>query len=308
VGASYPLDSLKTKQQALALQGRQKTLTETVKFVLQDEGISGFYQGVVGIMFGQALIKSSAFASNQWALTSLQQLGVTSAAATTTAAGAAALASPTILQLMTAASFSGFVASFVCNPVERIKVLMQAGNTDEVGYSNEIDCLTKVVQEDGWWGLFSRGLSATLVREVPGYGFYFVAYSLALQTAFIQSLGSFAPLLGGALAGMAAWLPVYPADVVKTAMQNTKGTKNRGPRPTARQGAGAGGSESEGRQGSQGRGGSKEEGFIDVAVRLQQDQGWGVFVDGLTPKMLRASLNHAVTFFVYDAILAHFVV
>ncbi|KAJ1441547.1 mitochondrial carrier domain-containing protein, partial [Ochromonadaceae sp. CCMP2298] len=157
----------------------------------QKEGVAGFYQGVVGVMIGQALVKSVAFASNACALDWI-----------TSVDGADAL--PVVLslpQLAAAAAFSGFVSSFVCYPVERIKVLMQAGNTDV--YKNEFDCIQKVIAEDSWKGLLGRGLDATLVREIPGYG----VYKLLMSNPAVAGLGTAAPLLGSALAGCASWLP-----------------------------------------------------------------------------------------------------
>ena len=39
---------------------------------------------------------------------------------------------------------------------------------------------------------------------------------------------------------------------------------------------------------------------FDIAIDLYKNEGIGAFFNGLTPKMLRASVNHAVTFWVYD--------
>ena len=41
----------------------------------------------------------------------------------------------------------------------------------------------------------------------------------------------------------------------------------------------------------------------ETAVALQRDFGFGIFFDGISPKLLRAALNHSVTFFCYDLIL-----
>jgi solute carrier family 25 carnitine/acylcarnitine transporter 20/29 len=204
VGASYPVDTIKTKSQAYATSrvagdNTQLGLLEIIKMVLKNEGVKGFYGGVLGVMIGQAFIKSSAFASNAWALSILNSSG----------------GEATILQLALAAAFSGFVASFVVNPIERIKVLMQA---DSCGlYSSEIECMNNVIQNDGVQGLVVRGLDATLSREVPGYALYFMAYSLLMRSPIgAENFGTLAPLLCGASAGCLSWLPVYPIDVVKT--------------------------------------------------------------------------------------------
>ena len=144
---------------------------------------------------------------------------------------------------------------------------MQASNT----YKNEIDCLKSIVETSGVLGLFSRGLGPTLAREVPSYGIYFLIYGLLIQLPIAADLGHFAPLIFGALTGMASWIPVYPIDVVKTLVQNSDG--------------------------------SEDVSSIEVAKQLYKENGLGGFFDGLTPKMIRAAVNHSVTFYIYDIIL-----
>ena len=82
---------------------------------------------------------------------------------------------------------------------------------------------------------------------------------------------SAAAFISGGAAGVGAWIPIYPFDVIKTNIQNTQGTKG--------------------------------EGFLATALRLQRTFGWGVFYDGVQPKLLRAAVNHSVTFWVYNLIL-----
>lgn len=268
VGAAYPMDSLKTKAQTYAqsdANAQSLGLLGMYRIVKEQEGLSGFYKGVTGVMAAQGIIKATAFASNDWALHILQEnpcLG---------------WASTPFGSLCIAAGFAGAVSSFVINPIERVKILMQADTGGN--YLNEIQCAACVLREDGLRGLAFRGLDATLWREIPGYGLYFVAYSLLMQTAAGQSLGPFAPLVCGAAAGMLCWIPVYPADVVKTAMQNTAGPSSVGAAQAPK-------------------------GFFATAADLRRRGGWGIFFDGLTPKMLRAAINHAVTFYVYDTVMA----
>ena len=46
--------------------------------------------------------------------------------------------------------------------------------------------------------------------------------------------------------------------------------------------------------------------FVRTAVNMYQQYGLGVFWDGISPKCLRAALNHSVTFFVYEYIIRLF--
>lgn len=173
------------------------------------------------------------------------------------------------LQLLVCAGISGALASLFVTPIERVKVIMQASDAGEV--TSTFSLLSELIRADGLSGLLLRGLGATLGREIPGYMLYFWAYEtvkgVLLANAAVPSL--VAPLIGGAAAGMAAWVPVYPIDVVKTNLQASTGA-------------------------------GLDESFIGCASRLRAEQGWGVFWEGLTPKLLRAVVNHATTFFVFE--------
>lgn len=45
-------------------------------------------------------------------------------------------------------------------------------------------------------------------------------------------------------------------------------------------------------------------GFFETGIDLYKKFGAGVFYDGISSKVARAAVNHAVTFFVYDMILS----
>jgi hypothetical protein len=222
VGVAFPLDTLKTKSQVLSQRQRDDIrsaksslapsadsavivseasrrslgMFQVISLVWKEEGISGFFGGVKGMMIGQAVIKAIAFSANANALAVLS---------THTDL-------PNIVTLLAAACFAGFITSFVVAPVERIKVMMQASSGI---YQNEIECFQAIVRTEGWQGFMGRGLGATLAREIPSYGIYFCFYGFVIKSSIASLLGPAAPLVFGALAGMACWLPVYPVDVVK---------------------------------------------------------------------------------------------
>ena len=50
-------------------------------------------------------------------------------------------------------------------------------------YKNEFSAAKAVIAADGIDGLFFRGLFATLLREVPGYMLYFVAYTVIIRSS-----------------------------------------------------------------------------------------------------------------------------
>jgi solute carrier family 25 carnitine/acylcarnitine transporter 20/29 len=179
--------------------------------------------------------------------------------------------STTLPQLCAAALFSGFVTSFLVNPFERVKILCQASAVGT--YKNGLQCAQEIINTDGYVGFMGRGLGPTLARETPSYGLYFVLYAVLMDSP-LSSLGILAPLVCGALSGCGSWVPVYPIDVVKTQIQNTQGEEQA---PSA----------------------------LQAARDLYAAGGFAMFWDGLDSKMLRAATNHAVTFFVYDLVVAN---
>jgi len=257
VGVAYPLDTLKTKLQAretCADEPQQSPLSVAIAIV-KEEGIGGFYGGVSSTMAGQAAIKGVVFFVYEWAK------------------GAFSGLSSVTLSLILAACLSGAVGSFVVTPVERIKCVMQA---TEVGtYSSPLACIAQLRRTDGFYGLLTRGLGATLLREVPAYAFYFVSYDLVKTHLLSASLvpASIIPLVGGAVAGAMAWVPVYPVDVVKTNIQVLDGSGG-------------------------------DDGFVGTAKKLWAAGGVWAFWDGIGPKLARAVVNHAVTFYVFDFVCA----
>ena len=261
-GAGYPLDTLKTKAQTYAASSseRQRSgLIGTTLQILDEDGFFGLYTGVWGTMAGQAIIKACAFWSNRFALDFLVQ----------------GRASASLVELALAAGFCGFVTSFVVNPIERIKVILQSKVNTNIGSDNYWRCFLDVLSTDGLSGLMFRGIEATLLREIPGYGFYFFAYQVLKLSPLAEALGpSWAALVCGALAGMISWLPVYPADIIKTNMQARMGGR-----------------------------GVKSLSMRQVAAEMMRNGGVAAFYDGIGAKLIRAAVAHGVTFFVYDRVM-----
>ena len=43
--------------------------------------------------------------------------------------------------------------------------------------------------------------------------------------------------------------------------------------------------------------------FIGTALSLQKKYGFGIFFDGIQPKLYRAAVDHSVTFYVYEQLM-----
>ena len=198
IGVAYPLDTLKTKTQVMG-EGGSRNMFDIMKYVYDKEGIQGFFGGVRTMMIGQAMVKAVAFCANDSALAFLenQSSGMDE-----------------LTMFVIAACFSGFLASFITAPAERIKIIMQASGKEL--YENDWDCFTSILRTEGVGGLFSRGLGTTLLRDTPSYGIYFAVYHILMSSNLAHLLGNVvAPISFGAFSGSLSWLPVYPIDVVK---------------------------------------------------------------------------------------------
>jgi hypothetical protein len=66
--------------------------------------------------------------------------------------------------------FAGFVNSFVLSPIELVKCRLQVQREDKshAYYRGPINCVKRIVREEGVNGLF-KGLLSTIARETPCY-------------------------------------------------------------------------------------------------------------------------------------------
>ena len=225
-------------------------------------------------MIGQAFIKAIQFAVNEITFVWLENHSTIQS---------------NIIKMTIAGTLAGLLSSFVVSPVELVKIRMQTQNKLNTNkkdgdacasspvYNNELDCARWVVKNEGWKALFCHGLGITIIREIPSFAFYFVAYGLLARSAMADILGSHAaPLVFGAMAGWAMWIPTYPIDIVKTIVQVQTTEK-----------------------------GNKKEALNSrqITAKLYRAGGIWAFFDGLEPKLARAAVKHAVTFWVYEVLM-----
>lgn len=231
-------------------------------------------------MVGQALIKAIQFAVNEITFLYLEkQTSMKS----------------DVLKMAIAGTLAGLLSSFVVSPVELLKIRMQAQNkkssqkkkdddaacdddgSSSVVFNNEFDCARWIIKNEGWRALFFHGLVITIIREIPSFAFYFVAYGMLAKSALADVLGGHAaPLIFGAMAGWAMWIPTYPIDIVKTIEQVQ--TTEKGKKKAILN-------------------------WRQVTAKLYRAGGVRAFFDGLEPKLARAAVKHAVTFWVYEVLM-----
>lgn len=131
-----------------------------------------------------------------------------------------------------AAAFGGVALSFILGPTELIKCRLQARNTI---YKGPLDCVQQTIREEGLRGL-TRGMGATMAREVPGNALFFYVYEwlrrglpgrLTMENVPSSSLldvmkDASSSIVCGGTAGIAMWAAVLPIDVAKTRLQTAR--------------------------------------------------------------------------------------
>lgn len=213
----HPLDTLKIRVQ----RGDYKSLSKCFWGTWRGDGIRGFYRGVTPPLIFGGLYNANLFSINR-AMTVL-----------VTPRGHPANAPLPVWRIVLAAELTAPVYVVTFSPVELIKLRLQA-QSQQPGkklYSGALDCLLKVLREDGVRGL-SRGYTATLASRVVGLPFYFVVYDVSKSTLSrwvaprdmpARPAPQWVSLVSGSLAGLAFWTSFYPLDVLKTVVQSTPG-------------------------------------------------------------------------------------
>ena len=123
---------------------------------------------------------------------------------------------------------AGFVQSFVCAPMELVKIRTQHQGIGkhEAHYKGNWATFTEIYRMGVVRGCY-QGLWVTILRDTPAFAIYFAGYEG--QMNFIakkkgiskQKLSEMLmyPFLCGGMVGMLTWLVNYPADMIKTRVQ-----------------------------------------------------------------------------------------
>ena len=117
--------------------------------------------------------------------------------------------------LVIAGGTSGAIAKTVTAPLERAKLVSQAGVT-----SNFLRIMKNVVKVEGWQGLW-RGNMANVIRVVPNKGVLLMCsdmYKESVLRALPEVGGAAISSIAGGLAGLTAVLLTYPLELVRTRM------------------------------------------------------------------------------------------
>ena len=190
-----------------------------------------------------------------------------------------------------AGAMAGGIQSLICCPMELIKARLQVQGDSVVprdhhhhttaNYAGPWDAVKKIYSAEGIRGL-GRGMTITLWREVPAFGFYFGTYDLLCRQLVrdggeVHDLPALWLCVAGGLSGVASWCMTYPFDFIKSRIQ-TDGV--HGP-PQYR-------------------------GILDCCRKSYTAGKLRIFFRGLNATLLRAFPVNAVTFTTVAMILRYF--
>lgn len=265
--AGHPLDTIKVRLQTMPIPAAgQKPLyagtLDCAKQTIAREGFRGLYKGMSAPMTGVAPIFAMSFFGFGLGKR-LQQTNPDEELNNT--------------QLFAAGAFSGIFTTTVMAPGERIKCLLQIqqGGSGPQKYNGMVDCAKQLYAEGGIRSIY-KGAFATLLRDVPASGMYFLTYEY-VKKAMAPKEGEtqdpskrlMVTIFAGGMAGIANWAIGMPADVLKSRLQ------------TAPEG-------------------TYKNGIRDVFRELMKNEGPLALYKGVTPVMLRAFPANAACFIGFE--------
>jgi len=247
-----PLDLVKTRvqQQNGNGNGSRVSIVRVVTGVVSKDSLSGLWRGVMPSMVKTVPGVGLYFSSMHYLKTTLCD------------------GRPSHLQSILIGCSARTVAGSIMIPFTVIKTRFESPNFH---YSSTISALRHILRTEGLRGL-TRGLGATLVRDVPFSGLYLMFYEHLKNVTPAdanQTHGSSAHFICGMTAGVLASLVTQPADVIKTRLQLSPDTKS----------------------------------VTTVIGQIYRQQGLVGFTSGLVPRSLRRTLMAALAWTVYEKMI-----
>lgn len=258
--AGHPMDTVKVRLQTMPLPKPGETALyagtlDCFKKTIQKEGFRGLYKGMSAPLTGVAPIFAISFFGFGLGKKLIKN------------DDSQVLSKP---ELFAAGAFSGIFTTSIMAPGERIKCLLQIqqGGTAPQKYAGMVDCARQLYSEGGIKSIY-KGSVATILRDVPASGMYFMTYEVVKEALVPEDASNkmkmAATIAAGGCAGIANWLVAMPADVLKSRLQTApEGTYPKGMR--------------------------------DVFKQLMEREGVTALYKGVTPVMLRAFPANAACF------------
>ncbi|XP_061074131.1 mitochondrial ornithine transporter 1-like [Conger conger] len=267
VFSGLPFDTAKVKMQTFPTMYRG--FLHCFVSIYRQVGLRGLYQGTTPALLTNIAENSVIFMSYGFCQSVVGRVcGLD---------GEAALSD---VQKACAGSLASIFSSVVDCPTELVKCRLQTMHEMEAtgkvakGQNTMWSVVRTVMQNNGPLG-FYQGLTATIVREVPGYFCFFGGYELS-RTTFARSMGRDKEDIGvvpvmfsGGFGGACLWLVVNPIDCVKSRIQVHSLT-------------------------------GRQQGLVKTFMGIVRTEGFAALYSGLTPTMIRTFPANGALFLTYE--------
>ncbi|XP_071816770.1 mitochondrial carnitine/acylcarnitine carrier protein-like [Apostichopus japonicus] len=260
VGAGHPLDTIKVRLQTQPNPPLYSGAFDCGKQIVMKESFFGLYKGMLAPILGVTPMYATCFLG----------YGIGKSLQTPDANGELRPH-----QLFAAGMMAGVFTTSIMAPGERVKCLLQiqASTKGPPKYAGPWDCMRQIYREAGLFKGIYRGTMATLLRDVPASGMYFMSYEMLKKAITPEGktsdqLGPGRILFAGGMAGIFNWMVAIAPDTLKSRYQTApEGTYT---------------------------------GIRQVFVEMVRTEGAGSLFKGLTPVMLRAFPANAACFLGFE--------
>lgn len=268
VYVSQPLDTVKVKMQTFPKiynKGMFSCFLQTLK---NDGFVRGLYAGTTPAIVANVAENSVLFAGYGACQKLLANIE-----------GKRDIAELGPLSNATAGVMASFFSTFTLCPTELVKCRLQGlretndiiarkGGTPLI--VTPFQLTRTILKTEGIRGLYV-GLTSTMMREMPGYFFFFGSYEgtrelLRKPNQKKDDIGLLRTMVAGAVGGLTLWTVIFPADVIKSRIQigNIKRT------------------------------------MLSVGAQIIREEGVLALYNGLKPTIVRTIPATAVLFVVYE--------
>ncbi|XP_035431892.1 mitochondrial ornithine transporter 1 [Spodoptera frugiperda] len=264
VYVGQPLDTVKVKMQTFP--HLYKGMYDCLKQTLRNDGVfRGLYAGTTPAIMANVAENSVLFAAYGYCQKFVCRLSGVEKVEELSALGNAS-----------AGFLAAFFSSFTLCPTELIKCQLQALREVNVQSSQTVVKISplqltqQIFRQYGVQGLF-RGLVPTIMREMPGYFFFFGGYEgtrelLKKPGQSKDDIGFVRTMIAGAVGGLVLWTVIFPSDVIKSRIQIS----------------------------------NKSQKFLTVGYEIVQKEGVLALYNGLKPTLVRTIPATAALFVVYE--------
>lgn len=240
IGVGFPLDSIKTRQQT----HRYKSVWQCVVMTRHNEGLRGFYRGLVAPLLSSSAVRAVSVSMFNVALPYTSGLVFSLYSPTREGASATEL----IGRRMPVAFLAGMFAGVSCTPVacpfeytklaSQIDLLVRPPGSGMVPQST-YQVARSLIRNSGVRALYS-GWHLHCMRDMVGSAVYFTVYE-SVKSGLCSLLApggqkenastgskSTAIAVAGAMAGSVSWLVIYPVDTYKSMVQRDMYARSMG--------------------------------------------------------------------------------